>query len=112
MFNPQMGYQPFPYIPMPQQGQQQGVVYVPIQTGTDGKMPKTKSMLKQFKEMEEFQKLLKGDKKEEKKDDKGPEMKMSPITFFMWLWALSIPVAAVELALGLTLGRYISAMFK
>lgn len=100
--------------PPPQQGWQPPYpVFVPMPDPKTGRAPNSKSLKKQFREYSEFMDMLKGGKKDEpKKDDKNPQLMMSPITFFMWIWALSIPVAAVNIMVAMTVGKYIMSMFK
>lgn len=103
---PYQGWQPQPMM-MGQQAPQQPVMFIPMPMGQNGKMPKPKSLAKQVKEWAEFQEAMEGKKKDKDKDHKKEDgvIKMSPVSFLMWLMALSIPVAAGQLMLYTTIWR-------
>jgi hypothetical protein len=107
--NPNWGYQPFPYIPMPQQNNppQQPIMW--IAPGPNGKMPKAKSLAKQIKEFEEFQKIIKGDKPKE--DKKGPpKIELTQGDLIGKILLFAIPVGAMELGLIFFLIRYVKSV--
>lgn len=88
-------------------------VFIPMPDPKTGRAPNSKSLKKQFREYSEFMEMMKGGKKDEpKKDDGKGELKMSPITLLMWIWALSIPVAAANIMVAMTVGRYIMSIVK